>query len=350
MSARSITWNSVARAITWNSVVGIAAVTVAASGAVVVAEHQTPLHVVGVGANPWFADPSVSPDGKPTLPDLSSVEQVIGTQQAWANGATGKGVDVAVIDSGVTPVQGLGAPNKVVYGPDLSFDSQDPHTAFLDGFGHGTAVASIIAGNDGSSDGFQGVAPDARIVSVKVGASNGAVDVSQLIAGIDWVTQHANDNGMNIRVINLSLGTDSLQSYVLDPLAHAAEAAWRHGIVVVAAVGNAGAKTVADPASDPYLLAVGAEDPAGTVKTDDDFVAPYSNAGNSTRRPDVLAPGSYIVGLRDPGSTLDTQFPGARVGDRFFRGSGTSEAAAVVSGAVADLLSARPGLTNDQVK
>ena len=166
MSARSITWNSVARAITWNSVVGIAAVTVAASGAVVVAEHQTPLHVVGVGANPWFADPSVSPDGKPTLPDLSSVEQVIGTQQAWANGATGKGVDVAVIDSGVTPVQGLGAPNKVVYGPDLSFDSQDPHTAFLDGFGHGTAVASIIAGNDGSSDGFQGVAPDARIVSV----------------------------------------------------------------------------------------------------------------------------------------------------------------------------------------
>src|SRR5213079_662055 len=144
----------------------------------------------------------------------------------------------------------LDGAGKVVYGPDVSFDSQSDNTAFLDGYGHGTAMAGIIAGNDGDPGGYRGVAPQARVVSVKVGAANGAVDVSQIIAGIDWVTEHAHDPGMNIRVLNISLGTSSTQSYMADPLAHAAEAAWRKGIVVVAAVGNDGTtnRLVASPA------------------------------------------------------------------------------------------------------
>jgi serine protease AprX len=309
--------------------------------------HQAP---VQIGMSPWFTDPNSSPNGSPTLPNIDSVEQVIGAQNAWQNGADGTGVGVAVLDRGVMPVTGLDAAGKVTYGPDLSFDSQDPQTASVDGYGHGTAMASIIAGNDGGS--YVGVAPNAHIVSVKVGATNGAADVSQVIAGIDWVVQHANDPGMNIKVLNLSLGTDSSQPYTSDPLAHAAEVAWRHGIVVVAAVGNAGfaTRSVADPSSDPYVIAVGADDPNGTVKNDDDFLATYSSAGSDKRHADVIAPGSYVQGLRVPGSTLDTQYPDARVGDRFFRGSGTSQATAVTSGAVADLLSARPSATPDQVK
>jgi serine protease AprX len=145
------------------------------------------------------------------LPDMASIAQVIGAPQAWAAGADGHGVDVAVLDTGVAPVPGLDA-GKVVYGPDLSFDSQTSSAAYLDGYGHGTVMASIIGGNDGVAGGFQGVAPAARIVSVKVGATNGAVDVSQIIAGIDWVVAHAHDPGMNIRVLNISLGTDSTQS------------------------------------------------------------------------------------------------------------------------------------------
>jgi serine protease AprX len=283
------------------------------------------------------------------LPDMPSVARVVGAPQA---GATGRGIDVAVLDTGVTPVQGLGAPDKVVYGPDLSFDSQNPNLAYLDGYGHGTAIAGIIAGNDGTAGGYTGVAPDARIVSVKVGASNGAVDVSQMIAGIDWVVQHAHDPGMNIRVLNLSLGTNSVQSYQLDPLAHAAEVAWRKGIVVVVAVGNDGTDTnaVADPAIDPYLLAVGAADPQGTVGYADDTIAAFSQRGTGQRHADVVAPGTYVMGLLSPGSTLATACPNAVYGGRFLRGSGTSQAAAVVSGVVADLLSARPGLTPDQVK
>ncbi len=285
------------------------------------------------------------------LPDLASVEQVIGAQQAWQAGATGQGIDVALVDTGVSPVQGL-TNGQVIYGPDLSFDSQDPQRAYLDSYGHGTAMAGIIAGNDGVSGGYQGVAPAARLVSVKVGARDGAVDVSQIIAGIDWVVQHAHDNGMNIRVLNLSLGTSSTQSYVIDPLAHAAENAWRHGIAVVVAAGNDGSlmNSVADPATDPFLIAVGAEDPLGTIASSDDIVPAYSSRGTGSRHADVVAPGSYVMGLLAPGSVLAQQFPNAVFGGRFLRGSGTSQAAAVTSGVVADLLSAHPGWTPDQVK
>jgi serine protease AprX len=284
------------------------------------------------------------------LPDLASVEQVIGAQQAWQAGATGQGIDVALVDTGVAPVQGLNG--QVVYGPDLSFDSQDPQRAYVDSYGHGTAMAGIIAGNDGVAGGYQGVAPNARLVSVKVGARDGAVDVSQIIAGIDWVVEHAHDNGMNIRVLNLSLGTSSTQYYVQDPLAHAAENAWRHGITVVVAAGNDGSamNSVADPATDPLLIAVGAEDPVGTIGSSDDVVPAYSSRGTGNRHADVVAPGSYVMGLLAPGSVLAQQFPNAVFGGRFLRGSGTSQAAAVTSGVVADLLSAHPGWTPDQVK
>jgi serine protease AprX len=301
---------------------------------------------VAAGAVLQAADATAAP-----LPDLASVEQVIGAQQAWQSGASGQGVDVALVDTGVTQVPGL-ADGKVVNGPDLSFDSQDPSTAYVDNFGHGTAMAGIIAGNDGTAGGFQGVAPGSRIVNVKVGSHDGSVDVSQIIAGIDWVVQHAHDPGMNIRVLNLSLGTSSTQAYTSDPLTHAAENAWRHGIAVVVAVGNDGTSSlnVADPASDPYLIAVGAEDPVGTLTSSDDVVPSYSGRGTGSRHADVVAPGSYIMSLLSPGSYLAQQYPNAVFNNRFFRGSGTSQAAAVTSGVVADLLSAHPGWTPDMVK
>ena len=285
------------------------------------------------------------------LPDLASVESVIAAPQAWQANATGKGVDVALVDTGVTPVDGLNAPDKLVYGPDLSFDSQSPATAYVDNYGHGTAMAGLIAGNDGTSGGFRGVAPDARIVSVKVGAKNGETDVSQIIAGIDWVVQHAHDPGLNIRVLNLSLGTSSTQPYTVDPLAQAAENAWRHGIVVVVSAGNDGTSSlsVADPATDPNLIVVGAADPNGTVTSADDTVPTFSSRGTGVRHPDLVAPGAYVMSLLSPGSTLASSFPGAVFG-RYLRGSGTSHAAAIVSGAVADLLSVRPDLSPAQVK
>src|SRR6266849_8753992 len=175
---------------------------------------------------------------------MYSTTQYTGATQWWNAGYTGKGIDVAVIDSGVSPVQGLSAPGKVVYGPDLSLESQAPNLTNLDTYGHGTFMAGLIAGRDDEVVGpyqdaptsqYLGVAPDARILSIKVATADGGTDVSQVIAAIDWVVQHAHDPGMNIRVLNISYGTNGSQSYLTDPLAYAAEVAWKSGIVVGAA-------------------------------------------------------------------------------------------------------------------
>lgn len=277
---------------------------------------------------------------------------------------TGRGVTVAVIDTGVAPVLGLAAPGKVINGPDLSFESQDVGTRYVDGYGHGTHMAAIIAGRDPSvtsgnendAKHFVGVAPDARILNMKVATADGGADVTQVIAALDWIVQHRNDNGMNVRVINLSYGTQSRQSYLVDPLARAVENAWRAGITVVVAAGNAGIATpsLTMPAMDPYVIAVGAVDHRGTDEFDDDQVASFSNGGSDDRRPDLLAPGKSVVSLRVPGSAADRgHSEGLVTGDvsaRFFRGSGTSQAAAVVSGAAALLLQARPSISPDQLK
>jgi serine protease AprX len=280
--------------------------------------------------------------------------QLTGASSLWDKGVTGKGVDIALVDSGTVPVDGL--KGKVINGPDLTLESNGP-AKNLDTYGHGTNMAGIIAGRDdattnpsGDSSDFVGMAPDSRIVSIKVADAKGQTDVSQAIAAIDWAVENKNANGMNIRVMNMSFGTDGVQSYLLDPLAYAAEQAWHKGIVVVVSVGNSGSGVLNNPAYDPYLLAVGSDSTNGTATTADDAVSSFSNSGDGTRNPDVLAPGDHVVSLRDPGSYLDSQYPAARIGDRLFRGSGTSQAAAVVSGAAALLISQRPELTPDQVK
>jgi Subtilase family len=287
--------------------------------------------------------------------------EAIKAKEVWKAGYLGQGIDVALIDSGVAPVKGI--KDHLLYGPDLSFESQTSNLSNVDSFGHGTHMAGIIAGRDstiqaGHEDedldkAFVGVAPKARIVSVKVATSSGATDVSQVIAAIDWVVQHRNADGLNIRVLNLSFGTDGTQDYTLDPLAYAAEVAWMHGIVVVVAAGNAGFGTpqLNNPAYDPYVIAVGADDTRGSDDPKDDVIPDWQSRGNALRHPDIVAPGKSIVSLRDPGAFVDEANPGARVGySRFFRGSGSSQAAAIVSGAVATLLDQRPQLTPDQVK
>jgi serine protease AprX len=283
---------------------------------------------------------------------MASVAWTVGADAVWVKGITGKGVGVALIDTGVARVDGLTGSN-IVNGPDLSFESQDPARRYVDHLGHGTHLAGIIAGKSSIlGDAFSGIAPDVKLTSIKIGASSGEVDVSQVIAAIDWAVEHRNDDRANpIRVINLAYGTDGTQDYRVDPLAYAVENAWRKGIVVVAAGGNGGVSSnLTNPAYDPYVIAVGAADTKNTVGSGDDQVASFSSRGTSGRTVDVVAPGRSIVSLRAPGSLLDQDHPGARTGSRFLRGSGSSQASAVVSGAVALMLQARPSLTPDHVK
>lgn len=332
-------------------------------------EARLPVDAVGRAAASRAVH-SVTPDGTVRMLGtgseaggegaMSRVRESIGAEDYWRAGFTGQGIDVALIDTGVAPVDGLTRPDKVIYGPDLSPESQVPELRFQDTLGHGTHMAGIIAGRDDAvrsvtdpgSDQFLGVAPNARIVSVKVADANGLTDVSQVIAAIDWVVKHRTDHGMDIRVLNLSFGTDSAQDYRLDPLAYAAEVAWRKGIVVVVAAGNDGFGPlgVNNPATDPYVIAVGAADTRGTYPVSDDSVPSFSTRGVGERNPDLVAPGKSVVSLRVPGSHVDLEYDEGRVGSRFFRGSGTSQATAVVSGAAALIIDQRPSVRPDQVK
>ena len=308
-------------------------------------------------AAPTTTAPSTTAEGTPTVEayadgpgSLFQITRQIRAEQLWGRGVTGAGVDVAVIDTGVSPVAGLAG--KIINGPDLSLDVPFSTYRGLDAFGHGTHMASIVAGLDSGTGSLTdparlvGVAPGSRIVNVKVGAYDGATDVSQVIAAINWVVQNKNTNGLNIKVINLSFGTASTNAFADDPLSWAAEVAWRNGITVVTSAGNDGPDTaVSSPAYNPRLIAVGSVDQSVNPLASSSFT---SAAG--WRQPDLWAPGARVLGLRVPGSFVDARFPAAAAGPRLIRGSGTSQAAAVVSGAVALLSSAYPQSSPDQIR
>jgi serine protease AprX len=280
---------------------------------------------------------------------LSEIRQQIGADDALNTyGLSGGGVGVAVIDTGVNQVDGLSQNGKVVDGPDLSFDALDDNLRHRDLHGHGTNMAAIIAAENTASG--DGVVPDAEIVNVRVGAGDGTVDVSQVIAAIDWVVANRDLDGVNIRVINLAFDTDATQSYLLDPLSHAVENAWNAGIVVVVAGGNdgRGIHQLGNPAINPHVIAVGALSSPGYK------AATRSSTGDGVRNPDLVAPGDSVLSAAVPGSYLADTYPDALCtdnhGDLSLRGSGTSQAAAVVAGAAALLVEQRPELTPDQVK
>jgi serine protease AprX len=260
----------------------------------------------------------------------------------WSYGPT-----VALLDTGVARVPDLG--NRVLVRVDLTPDNDG-----IDRFGHGTHMAGIIAGDGSESAGqWTGANPKAFLVSVKVARADGSTDVSVVLAGLQWIIEHKDLYG--IRVLNLSFGTDSRQPYAVDPLDFAVEQAWRAGILVVVAAGNRGPHrgTINKPADDPFVLTVGASDTKSTTDPADDTVAPFSSLGptqDGFAKPDLVAPGVSIVSNRDDDSTLDEEHPDARVGDNYFKGSGTSQAAAITSGIASVLFKAEPRLTPDQAK
>ena len=213
-------------------------------------------------------------------------------------------------------------------------------------------MAGVIAGNGAASDGkWRGVAPGAKLVSVKVAGPDGSTDVSVVIAALQWVVTHRAQYG--IKVLNLSFGTDSLQPYAIDPLNAAVERAWAAGITVVVSSGNRGPGTINKPGDDPFVITVGAVDVHQTVDRKDDEVAPFSSSAitqDGFAKPDIVAPGTTIVATRDVGSTIDGFHQDAVVDEDYFKGTGTSQAGAVVSGVAALLYQANPTLKPSAVK
>jgi serine protease AprX len=264
---------------------------------------------------------------------------------------TGRGVNVALLDTGVSDTPALDRESgRITDGVDVSRLSAggDPRTSgqFTDGYGHGTFMASLIAGGRVNGTGHRGVgvAPAARIVVVKVADSAGNTSLAEVLAGLDWVAAHQRAIG----VVNLSLSVDrpTAPAYGADPLTAAVEHVRAAGVVVVAAAGNV-AGAVGDPGLDPQALTVGAAD-----VTDRTTVASFSGSGvvAGVAKPDVVAPGVHVLGVIPRDSAVARANPQGWVGRGLFKGSGTSEATAITSGIAAAYLSDHPDADPLQVK
>ena len=287
--------------------------------------------------------------------------KTVGADTLWAAGITGKGVGVAVIDSGISgDIAGLQGRRRQL----AHHGQRDRHpgaTRSGDDVGHGTHVAGILAGNSFNRDvgdpaygAYVGIAPEADLIALKVADDAGDATMVDVITALQYVVHHKDDLG--IRVVNISMSSDTPGSYVDDPIDAAVEYAWHSGIVVVVAAGNRGDAADAvqyPPGNDPYVISVGATDETGTPDPSDDVTAAFSSRGvtqDGAAKPEVLAPGAHIVAPLAMGSSFQALCPPCVVGDNYFRIGGTSMSAPVVAGAAALLLQARPDLNPDQIK
>ncbi|MDT7571669.1 MAG: serine protease AprX [Actinomycetota bacterium] len=268
---------------------------------------------------------------------VSAVRATLGLGPVAGEGA---GVTVAVVDTGVADVADLQGRVEHV---NVSGASGG------DGYGHGTFVAGLVAGDGSSSDGlYAGVAPAARILDVKVADAEGVTNLVTVLKGLQKVAGRS-----DVDVLNLSLSSGSPLPYQVDPLTMALDALWRRGVTVVVPAGNEGpgANTVTSPGTDPTLLTAGSLDDQGTARRNDDVVSDWSGRGTRGHpKPDLVAAGSHVVSLRAPGSAIDAANASARIGNGYFKGSGTSFSTAIASGAAAALLSRRTDLRPAQVK
>ena len=298
-------------------------------------------------------DVSVSVQGTPPstgphTPSDAFLQQTGATRLA-AVGDTGHGVTVAVLDTGIDNLPDFSG--RLIGGVDLT-GGNDP---FQDSYGHGTFVAGLIAGDGTSSGGqYPGEAPGASLVSIKVAAAGGTTDLVKLILGLQWAVDHRGSYG--IKILNMSLGFQASMSTVINPLDQAVQAVWHSGIAVVVSAGNAGPfnGTILSPGDDPLVITVGALDDLAQTSVSADEMCDFSSAGPTSpdgwAKPDLVASGRSVVSLAAPGSTVDNDYPSARVGAANFVGSGTSFSAAITSGAAALVLADNPGLTPDQIK
>jgi serine protease AprX len=296
---------------------------------------------------------------------LSVYNNGFSSSQSWVSAVSASDVwsgylrppAIAVVDSGVQSCRadfgdtGYGCSSRVI--KSVTMTGLLPNSSY-DGRGHGTLVAGLAAG---SRDGYAGVAPTAPIVSIDVMDDNGMAMTSDVIAAADWIL--ANKSRYNIRVANFSLQSTVPGSFMYDPLNKAVEKLWFNGVVVVAAAGNYGVDgqptTVAyAPGNDPFVITVGAADLNGTSTTrSDDFAAPWSAYGytlDGFAKPDIGAPGRYLIGPVPGYSTMVLEHPERVTASGFMWMSGTSFAAPVVAGAAAQLLAKYPSWTPDQVK
>jgi serine protease AprX len=310
----------------------------------------------------YDAPVTVSGRGKREIPDRAL--KYYGTLRAQlgltGSDRKGEGIGVAVIDSGIDPNEDLSSNIRAFY--DFT-GSGIRWTRPYDDFGHGTHVAGLIAGTGVNSEySYMGVAPSARLIGLKVLDAEGRGTTSDVLRALDFAI--ANRVRFGIDIINLSLGHPIYEPAETDPLVASIERATRMGIVVVVAAGNFGQNNdgavgyagILSPGNAPNAITVGAADTRGTVERWDDVVEDYSSRGptwyDGYIKPDVVAPGHRLVSSTSTRGALYKDLPANRVRGKgrrydYLSMSGTSMAAAVVSGSVALVLEASRGASSD---
>ena len=297
---------------------------------------------------------AITRDARVRLSSYTNTQQwpyVLGANSFW-DGIVKSGLKaptIAVVDSGIEAGR-TDFGGRVV--ADVKMTSLLPNSPG-DGRGHGTFVAGIAAGQQA---GYAGSAPNAKIVSIDVMDDYGMAMTSDVIAAADWILKNKTQYG--IRVANFSLHSAAQASFMFDPLDKAVEKLWFNGVVVVAAAGNYGANGAPSgipfaPGNDPFIITVGANDTAGTMGLSDDKAAPWSAYGytlDGFAKPELAAPGRYVVGPVPQTSTLVAERPLSVTAPGYMQLSGTSFSAPAVSGAAAYLLALNPTWTPDQVK
>jgi len=287
---------------------------------------------------------------------------VAGAAELHRHGITGRGVTVAVLDSGLWEHPALsmdtGGKPRIVGRYDAMENIAG--TPVSDASGHGTHMTSIVAHSEevltnGEPSGtWKGTAPDVSLVAVKAFDEDGQGDFLDIVRGIQWIVEQR--EALDIRVLNLSFAARPRWPYFLDPINQALMRAWDAGITVIAAAGNEGPDpmTIGSPGNLPYIITVGAYTDSWTVEDrDDDYIPDFSSRGPTPSghiKPDIVAPGGHIAGLVPPGSTLTRKHPNYMISTGELVMTGTSQASALVAGIAALLLQLEPDLTPDDIK
>ena len=276
---------------------------------------------------------------------------VTGVNRYWATtySSAAPAATIAIVDSGIDASRPEFAGRLVA---NVNLNSL-PGNSPGDGRGHGTFVAGIAASG---LAGKSGAAQRAKIVSLDVMDDKGMARTSDVIAAADWIL--ANKAKYGIRVANFSLHSSAANSFMYDPLDKAVERLWFNNVVVVAAAGNYGKPDGPSgvpfaPGNDPFVITVGASDMGTSVSMYDDVAAPWSAYGytlDGFAKPDLVAPGRYIVGPVSTTATLYSERPDHVVEPGYMELSGTSFSAPIVSGIAALILGRHPDYTSDQVK
>ncbi|WP_019026525.1 S8 family peptidase [Colwellia piezophila] len=301
--------------------------------------------------------------GKRKWQPKSVVNDLIGASSAHATRNFGDGITIGFLDTGLDQLpgtsKGLGLSTDL-YGRDKFWGTYDAINNSISNYsneenGHGTHVASIAGNADYDVYGkVYGVAPNAALVGIKAFDAEGKATYADVIRGIDWALQVKDQ--INLRVLNMSFSGPARSYYWDDPLNQAVMKAWQAGIVVIASAGNTGPDpmTIGVPGNVPYIITVGAmTDNYTESDVSDDKLATFSAAGPTFEgfvKPEIVAPGGHISGLMAYDTQIVQQHPEFHDGGKYFEMSGTSQAAAVVSGVVALMLTQEPSLTPDEVK